>query len=338
MKKVFTTVTQIGIFSLLFLLAALLVFLTQTEAFKSNAQILSHAITFDLLLTLPLLYFAAIRKTSIPNITVVPVLLVCTVLGTNIIPVEHQDYLSLFKTWGLPIVELGFLTYLFFKIRKAVLLFKEKNRGTFDFYTSLKATCKEMLPAFAVMPVVTEVAVCYYGFLNWRRRSLMQNEFSYHKNSGTLTVMVAIILLVAVETVTLHHLLSPWSTLAAQIVTLLSIYSGIQLFGFLRSMPKRPIAIAGDALILRYGIMAEATIPLAQISAVELTSRDIEKTEHTRKLSPLGDLESHNVIIALREEYELSTLYGIKRKCRNIALFVDTPETFKARITAKSTL
>ncbi|KKK92943.1 hypothetical protein LCGC14_2697830, partial [marine sediment metagenome] len=67
-------------------------------------------------------------------------------------------------------------------------------------------------------------------------------------------------------------------------------------------MFKRPIAIHNGPLYLRYGIMAETTIDLKDIDAVEISSKDIASSKETQKLSFLGALESHNVIIYLKKE------------------------------------
>ncbi|MBL7472239.1 hypothetical protein [Robertkochia sediminum] len=329
MKKVLSPVVPLAFFVIVFLLVVLLVFITRTSAFQTNPQILSYGITFDLIVTVPLLYWAMIRKTNIPQITVVPVLILCSLVGSNILPSEHQGVLSLFKTWGLPVAELGFLTYIGLKIKKAVDVFKEESVHSFDFYNTLKTTCTKMLPSAVVMPVATEIAVFYYGFLNWKSRPLTKNEFSYHRDSGTPTILAGIIMLVAVETVTLHHLLASWSIIAANILTGLSIYSGLQLFGFMRAMSKRPISLEKDTLYLRYSIMAEAVIPMEAIDRVELTSRDIDTANGTRKLSPLGTLEPHNVILHFKEDQTVSTLYGMRRRCKRLALCVDAPEAFR---------
>jgi hypothetical protein len=103
-----------------------------------------------------------------------------------------------------------------------------------------------------------------------KKRELKENEFSYHKDSGTITLLIAIIFIVAIETLVLHILLTKWSSLVAWILTFLSIYSGIQIFGFLKSMFKRPISIENNKLFLRYGIMNETTIDLKNIDNIEI--------------------------------------------------------------------
>jgi len=314
------------------LIIGLMIFISKTSLFKLNPDNLAIGITFDLLLTVPFIYFLLIRKTNIPKTTVVPFLILGVVLCSIILPSENQQYLNLFKTWILPIVELSVLSYVIYNVRKGIKHYKLSKTESFDFFTTLKNTCYEILPKGVVIPVVTEIAVFYYGFLYWKKRELNENEYSYHKDSGTITLLIAIIFIVAIETIVLHILLAKWSNIAAWILTFLSIYSGFQIFGFLKSMFKRPISIENDRLYLRYGIMSETTIYLKDIDRVEISSKDIEINKETRKLSFLGELEGHNIIIRLKKENELIGLYGLKRKYKNLALYIDEKIEFKNRI------
>lgn len=332
MNKAFNLQKNLVIFGIPLLIIGIMVFISKSTIFNANPRILSTGITFDLLLTVPLVYFLLIRKSSIPNTTVVPILIIGIVICSIILPAENQYYLNLFKTWIFPIVELSILTFVILNVRKGIKRYKQNKTESFDFFTTLKSTCYEILPKKIVIPLVTEIAVFYYGFINWRKRKLRENEFTYHKDSGTVTLLLAIIFIVAIETVTFHILLAKWNIIVAWILTCLSIYSGVQLLGFLKSMPKRPISIEHEQLFLRYGIMNETTIDLKNIDSIEISSSDIELNKETRKLSFLGNLESHNVIIRLKKENILIGLYGIKRKYKNLALHVDKKNEFKERI------
>ncbi|MCF7560402.1 hypothetical protein L3X39_07115 [Sabulilitoribacter multivorans] len=321
------------IFGVPLLIIGLMVLIVNSSIFKINPTVLSIGVTFDLLLTVPLMYLLLIRKTNIPKTTVIPLLILSIIICTLILPTENQYYLNLFKTWVLPIVEISVLSYVIYNVRKGIKRYKLNKTDSFDFFTTLKQTCYELLPKGIVMPIVTEIAVFYYGFIYWKKRYLKNNEFSYHKNSGTIALLLAIILIVAVETFVLHILLIKWSSIAAWILTFLSIYSGIQILGFLKSILKRPISIERNKLYLRYGIMTETTIDLRDIDTIEISSKDIELNKDTRKLSILGALESHNIIIHLKKENELIGLYGIKRKYKNIALYIDDKIKFENQIT-----
>ena len=332
MDKIFNIQKSLIIFGIPLFIIGIMILIAKSSIFSINPSSLSIGITVDLLLTVPLAYFMLIRKTSIPKTTVVPFLIVGIVICSLILPAENQYYLNLFKIWVLPIVELSILSFVIYNVRKAIKDYKLNKNESFDFFTTLKNTCYKILPKVAVIPVVTEIAVFYYGFIYWKKRKLKSNEFTYHKDSGTITLLVAIIFIVAIETVTFHILLTKWNNTVAWIFTFLSIYSGIQIFGFLKSMLKRPISIENNKLYLRYGIMTESIIDIENIESIELSSKDIETNKETRKLSFLGELESHNVIIRLKEEETLIGLYGIRKKFKILALHVDNKIEFQDRI------
>jgi len=317
------------IFGIPILIVGILVLIAKSSFFEVHPNRLSIGITIDLLLTVPVIYLILIRKTSIPKTTVVPIIIVGMLICSIILPEENQFYLELFKTWILPIVELSIVSYIIHNVSKAVKQYKSNKIESADFFTTLKTTCYEMLPKITVIPFVTEISVFYYGFVYWKKRELDENEFSYHKESGTITLLIAIIFIVAIETFVLHTLLTKWSNVAAWILTSVSVYSGVQLLGFLKSMYKRPILIKNGKLFLRYGIMNETIISIDNINSIELSSKDIELNKETRKLSFLGELESHNIIIRLKEENILTGLYGTKCKYRNLVLHVDKNAEFK---------
>lgn len=308
-----------------------LIFLMKSSFINGN-DTLSFAITADLLFTVPLVYFLLISKTEIPNTTVIPVMIIGLFVGSYFLPQESQKYLSIFKTWALPVIEISILTFVIIKVRSAVKKYKGLKGSTPDFFNTLKSTCYEILPNRLVLPFATEVAVFYYGFINWKTREINDNEFTYHKRSGTLALFYAFILIIGIETIAIHFLLIRWSLIAAWILTALSIYTAIQVFGFAKSLAQRPISINQDSLTLKYGILNEVEIPFSDIDKVELSSKSLEKNELTKTLSPLGELESHNVIIHLKKENDLVGLYGMKKRFILLGLHIDAPKEFNERM------
>lgn len=308
-----------------------LIFLMKSSFLNGNDS-LNFAITADLLLIVPLVYFLLIRKSKIPNTTVIPVMIIGLIIGSYFLPKESQTYLSIFKTWALPVIEISILTFVIIKVRNAIRKHKELKGSKPDFFIALKSTCYEILPKKLVIPFATEVAVFYYGFINWETREINNNEFTYHKKSGTPALFYAFILIIGVETIAIHFLLTRWSFIAAWILTALSIYTAIQVFGFARSLKQRPISINQDSLTLKYGILNEVEIPFSDIDKVELSGKLLVKNELTKTLSPLGELESHNVIIHLKKENELVGLYGMKKKFQVLGLHIDEPKDFYERM------
>ena len=87
-----------------------------------------------------------------------------------------------------------------------------------------------------------------------------------------------------------------------------------------------------DALTLRYSIMSETRVPYSAIDTILLSQTDLEKDKLARTLSPLGELESYNVILQLKNENTLIGLYGIQRKYTTLALHVDEVNRFKEKL------
>ena len=312
-------------------LLTILIVLIKSPFFRGN-DALSMAISADLLLTVPLVYFLLIRKSEIPKTTVIPVMVLGLLIGSYFLPQENQMFLELFKNWILPVIEISVFTLIFLKVRKAIRTYQDLKKATPDFFDTVKNVCREILPAKLVMVIATEIAVIYYGFIYWRKRKINRNEFTYHKNSGTPALFFAFIMVIGIETVGLHALVAKWSLILAWILTGLSIYTAIQVFGFAKSLFKRPISINESTLTLCYGIMNETSISLSDIESVVLTKKELEKDELTTTLSPLGEMESPNIIITLNRENTLTGLYGTQKRYKIIGVFVDQPNEFKGKL------
>jgi len=316
-------------FSIPVILISFLVFLAQSTTFNSYQQTLSNAIIIDLLLTVPFVYFLLIRKKNIPKTTVVPLFILGIVIASHIIPKENQSFLDIAKTWLIPLVEISVLSLVGFKVYKTIQLYKVKKGVNTDFFTVVKNVCNEIVPKKLAIPMATEIGIIYYGFIHWKKIKLKENEFTYHKNTGSQMLLVTVIFLIVIETVAFHALLNKWSSIAAWMLTGLSIYSSFQIFGFLRSLNKRPIIIERRMLKLRYGIMCETDIEIKNIDSIELTTQSFDQGKEIKYLSFLGESEGHNIVIHLKKENTLIGLYGMNKKFKSIALFVDEKAKFK---------
>ncbi len=309
------------------LLLTLLIFIYYFA--DASNRLLSFAFTLDLLLTIPFVYFLVIRKTKIPNYTFVPVMLLGLICGYNFLPPESHDYLNFFKLWILPFVELSVLGFIIYKVVKTIRLFNAHQQTEADFYDALKSVCQEIFPPRLVAFPVMEIAVFYYGFINWKKKSLSSNEFSYYQKSGSASLLYALIFIIAIETIVLHIVLAMWSVTVAWILSLLSIYSAIQIFGIARSLPKRPYQIEDDVLQLKYGILTETNIPINKIESIQVFKKKIdEANELERTLCPFGELEKHNVRIEVKEALKISGLYGLQKNYTSLLFWVDDVDDF----------
>ena len=326
---------NIVIFGIPLLLILAMVLLTKSKIFEENSAIVSVGITIDLLFTIPVLYFLLIKKRNIPKTTIVPLFIIGMVVATYSIPKEYHAILNWSKTWVFPVLELGVVVFVVYKVRQTIQKYKANAVAASDFFSTLKETCREILPKRMAIFLAMELAVFYYGFVFWKKKTIQENEFTYHKNSGTIALLIGIILIIGIETYVLHVLLLKWNTIAAWVATVASIYSGIQIFGFVKSMVKRPIVVEDDKLYLRYGILSETTIDISAIDTIQIRDNGIEFDDETRKLSPLGELEPYNMVLYLKDENILNGFYGMKKNFKKIVLFVDDKKGFKALLDDK---
>ena len=325
-------IQPILLFSIPFFLLFSIFIFTQSASFINNADTLSAYLILDLLLTVPLVYYLVIRKTEIPKTTVVPVIIIGLIMGYYLLPVDQHHYLDMFKQFGVPVIEVSVMVFIVLKVRSAIKKFKANKETNSDFYTVLQSTCREIVPGRMSSFLASEISVIYYGFLNWEKPILSENEFTYHKKSGSPAMFGALIFIVFVETIAVHIVLLQWSHLAATILSILSVYTGLQLLGFMRSLSKRPTVIGENELILRYGVLSETTIQLEDIESIELSRKTVEINDEARKLSILGDIESHNIIIKCKVPQKLEGIYGITKSYTTLAFHIDEKERFKLEL------
>lgn len=293
--------------------------------FHLDPDLLALAICGDLLITSPVLYFLLVRKTSIPNITVVSVFILGLVMAYFLLPEEQQWLPALIKTYCLPFIEVGIILWILVRVYRIRKTFKEEEG---DFYTALQTATQSALPKRLAHFLSGEIAAVYYGLLCWRQRSLQAGEYSYHKGSGASLIIGTLIGVILVETFAMHLLLERWNVVVAWVATALSIYGILQLFALARSAAQRPIRLHEHELQLRYGFFTETIIPLDSIDRIEATSRTPRDAGEAVSLSPLGSFGSHNLIIHLKTHAHLSSLYGPQKPYTSIVLWVDERDLF----------
>ncbi|MBV6647458.1 MAG: hypothetical protein KI790_18510, partial [Cyclobacteriaceae bacterium] len=257
-----------------------------------------------------------------------PFFLLCMAIATYIVPVEHQALLGQIKTFAIPAVELTVITLVLFKIRTLIRHYKFLKQSNTDFFSAMTSAAQKSLPRAVAIFLATEVAAFYYGFVSWKKRPLHSNEFSYHRESGSLNLLSVLIFLILAETLVLHLVITIWSDTAAWILTGISIYSGFQLLGMTRSLTKRPHEIREQSIILRHGVLAETTIPKEVIERIVPFSGDITERKEIKTLSPLGSMDSYNVLLTLKSDQILSSLYGGEKTFQYLAFHVDDKEKF----------
>lgn len=336
--EIFKINRNIYIFGFPLLMVFISILITNSNIFKTNPDLISFGVTFDLIFSIPFVYYLLIRKTKISNNSISFILTLNLILASLFIPKENQIYLSLFKNWFLPIIEIVIIGILIFNVKKTIKNVKEKESRKSDFFTILKQVAHKTIPKKLAIPLSTEIAVFYYGFINWKKIKLNENEFSYHKSSGIITILIGFMISAIIEVIVIHKLLMKWNETVAWIITILSIYTFIQIYGILRALPKRPITIEKNGISLKYSIITEAFVEFVNIKNIEIFTKEIEKKGSIKHFSPFGNLEGNNIKIELVNEQTIESFYGLKRKIKTFTLFIDNKNEFINQIEPKITI
>lgn len=326
MSQKTTVIEFTKIFFLPVLLLLVTIFISKMPELQTSKN-LGYAILVDLLLTIPLLYFLIIRKRKIPNLSVITFFVFGLFLAEWILPLDFQSIIGQIKTIFIPVVELNILFSLVYRIYTFKKSLKEEPSVFPDAMHLLRKNIDDSFSnRYIAGALLTELSVLYYGFLSWKRVRRQPTVFSNHKESGAIAIYGALMLVIIAETIGFHFLLVRWNTTIAWIFTGSSIYVLLQLFAHIKAMMQRPVNIEKDHLIIRYGIFIDARISLSEIKSITRNSADFIKEKGIEKVALLGDAESHNLLLTLKNEETLRKAYGSRKLFKKLYFYVDEPD------------
>lgn len=170
---------------------------------------------------------------------------------------------------------------------------------------------------------------CLFRWL-FRRARPGPDDFPYHRDSPFGAFLVLVLLTTPIE-IFLYELLIPWAWLRL-ILLVASLYAFVWVIGFYASLVTLPHRLTPDALVLRYGLLAEARIPYAAIASVERARRKAPKERDGLMLSRAGDTASFAIAgtttltLHLRTPIALQRLTGSASAVSTIHLTADDPD------------
>lgn len=304
--------------------------IARSAYFTQNPNIMSLAITIDIAVVIPVLYyFLVLRKKQAPIITLIPAIVVSLVIAGFVLPSTQQTYLHWIKKL-LPALELIVLAFVLSKFRTIVQNFHAAKQSEIYFTDALAVSVKQALgnlPGLGI--ILTEFSLLYFAFGGWFKQFVNRNAnhipFSYHRKSGYAAILGALSMVIISETIALHLLLQHWSLLAAWILTGLSIYTFFWLLGDYQAMRLHPIILGQELLYLRIGLRWQAVIPLTEIAGIQKFNWRERKADDCLHLSVFGD---PRLVIHCKRTVLAKGLFGIKRKVNRIGLSVDDEKLF----------
>jgi hypothetical protein len=146
----------------------------------------------------------------------------------------------------------------------------------------------------------------------------------FKQESGTAKgVSIVLVMLVIIETLVLHVLLSTWSLRLALVLDVVSMLSILWLIAGAVLIGRANITIEGSTLVIKNGLRGSACCEIDQISEVAYASIDSSR-EGDFSLAP----SSSSVVLTLASPQEISGPLGVKLLASRIGVAPTNPETF----------
>jgi hypothetical protein len=258
-----------------FSLLAIVVFttcalLTRSRLFAAQPDVAAWGITFDLTITIPLLYwFLVVRTGTARALTIAPVIMIGMAAAAWVLPHTQQHFLAQLRMVASPIAE---VVLIFALVRRIV---RHERSTSNDPHARIAAAARTIAGDGRVADVIaSEFTLFYYALFCWRKTpDANPRALTFHQRNGWSTILAMIFVLIAAEGLGMHLLLSRWSTNAAWGWTLLDLWAVMWLLGDFHALRLRRTTLDDEAMHLHYGMRWSATIERANIASRRRSAR-----------------------------------------------------------------
>jgi len=153
-----------------------------------------------------------------------------------------------------------------------------------------------------------------------------------HSQARSTPIIATLGVLVILETVALHLLLSRYSSLLALAVSLSSVSVLIWFIADYVALGGATTVVNDESIVLRVGRRARATIPRKLLqAAISPSWRDLPDAPDRFYLNLTKPAEP-NVLLTFKEPVVVTLPGGLRRSVRKLAIHVDEPEPFLTAI------
>lgn len=292
----------------------------RSHLFATNPDVAAWGVTFDLTISIPLLYwFFVVRSGKVRPLTVLPVFLIGTMIATRLIPGSQQQFLRQLGLVVVPAAELLLIGALVSRVLAA----RKQRSASSDPYERIATAAKTLAGEGVVADVITsEIATFYYAFFGWKQQpEPRERAVTFHERNGWGTILVCIYVMIAAEGLAMHLFLSRWSSLAAWGWTALDLWAALWLLGDYQGLRLRRSWIDDDALHVHYGLRWTVTIPRELIASVDEIRNESEWKR--RDVLKIAILDEPRWLIALREPVIARGMAGLRKEIRALAILPD---------------
>jgi len=295
---------------------------------------LPPAVAFDLLVTLPVVfYLCLVRPYRLPLSTLGVALGGGLALSHWLLP----GGVSLLVWAGrlVGVGEVATVAYAAVRLRRVVRGYRVARAQSADFIDNLLAAGQPMLGRLTEA-FMTEVAVARYGLLGaWAPLEAGPGErpFSTYRASGFIALLATFAGLSVVEMAAAHLVIGHWHPRAAWVLTGLSAYALLWLLAHGQAVRRRPVLLTATTLVVRAGFVWRAAVPRAQLLAVKKIT-DVPTPAPGLLNAARLLLTPPNLLLTFAEPQPVRGLYGLRRTVRRLAIYVDEPAALMQQLAA----
>jgi len=302
--------------------AAIAILLVRSQVYAAHPDVLAWGLTFDLGISIPLIYWFLFVRTGVMRpMTLIPLFVIAVGIASRIVPAGQHHFA---QQLGYVAAPLDLVTL--WMVARRLMRARSAASEDGDVPTRIAQITRQLFGDGAVAGFVAlEISSIYYGLFCWRKRAAP--GFSIYKRSGWDTVLICILVLITAESIGVHLLLQAWSVRTAWVVTLLDLYGAIWLLGDYHAMRLRPITIDEQSLHVRFGFRWSISIPLNTIASIEpIRSESDWKRKGVLKVALLDE---PRLLIRLDAPAIATGLAGIRRTIDAVAVLPDDLEEFE---------
>lgn len=285
--------------------------------------LLPAAVSFDVLLGLPVLfYLLVVRPYRLPVSTVAAAFAAAVALGYWLLPVPQQQYVR-WAGQALGGAEVLTTALLLVNLRRLQLAYRTTHAP--EVAERLTAAFRQVFGR-PLAPLVFELQVFYYALLSWRARPVAADgsrTFTSYQESAFTAYVGTVMLLSVVEMGALHLLLVRWNALVAGVALVLHLYGLLMLLAHARAVRLLPVMLTAEQeLVVRVGFFWTVRLPRTALAAAQRLPDTPAPAPGLLNLArPL--LTPPNVRLVLTGPREITGPYGLRRVARELTLYVD---------------
>ena len=317
-------------------LSGLELWFVQANPAFADPNLFSWAITTDIIVGIPLLFFAFVtRKKLLPHLTLLPVFYLAVQVAEYVLPLSYHQYhinpVNGVLSIVIPIGELAALAYVGYKARTIIRQYR-RHRHPYTYAPDvILRSVSQVFDANIGRLLALELSAIYYALCGWfltpKEGQGNYQYFSYYRKAGYGGIVAVLLMAIAVETLALHLLLSIWSETLAWFFTVLGLYGAVGLVADFQAVRNQPIILTPSHLHLRIGLRIQGDIPLYKIASLtEVTPGLDKKAPGYINCVTWG---TPNLIIELNESVEFTQMFGKKTAGQRIGICLDEREGFR---------